>query len=198
MLKTIRYVSVALALLLTAVIGIMFFMGDRARETLAPAAAIGGPFRLASASGGVVDSKDLAGKPFGVFFGFTHCPEVCPTTLFEITGVLKDMGEEGKDLRFFFVTVDPERDTASYLKDYIANFDPRIEALVPTAEELAAIAKQYRVIYEKVPTSDGSYTMNHTATVYLMGRDGQFVSTIAYGEDKASRLAKLKRLVAEG
>ncbi len=195
MLKNVRYISFALAVVLTAFLAYMLAGGDQAKEKLLPMTAIGGPFRLASASGGVVDSHDLAGKPFGLFFGFTHCPEVCPTTLFELSNALQEMGEDAKDLRFFFVTVDPERDTAAFLKDYLASFDPRIEALVPGTAELVEMARSYRVFYEKVPTSDGSYTMNHTATVYLMGRDGRLAGTLAYGEDKASRLAKLRKLV---
>ncbi|MFT3987666.1 SCO family protein [Aestuariivirga sp.] len=157
---------------------------------------IGGPFRLASSRGGDVDSKDLHGKPYGIFFGFTHCPEVCPTTLYEMSHVLGVLGSDAKDFRLFFVTVDPERDTAPILKDYLSNFDPRIEALVPTPEQLPRIARDFRIFYQKVPDSDGGYTMDHTATLFLMGRDGKLVSTIAYGEEEQSRITKIRKLMA--
>jgi protein SCO1/2 len=167
-------------------------------QQAANAITIGGPFELASSNGGVVKSADLKGKPYGVFFGFTHCPEVCPTTMYEMSQSLKDLGDKAKDFRLFFITVDPERDTAIKLKDYLSNFDSRIEALVPTPAQLPQIAKSFRAIYEKVPTSDGGYSMNHTATLYLFGRDGEFRSTIAYGEERAMREKKIRSLLSEG
>lgn len=159
---------------------------------------IGGPFRLASSNGGVVDSEDLAGKPYGVFFGFTHCPEVCPTTLYEVSSALTELGDEAKEFRLFFITVDPERDTPDFVQNYLANFDPRIEGLVPTMDELPGVAKSFRAFYEKVPTSDGEYTMNHTATVYLMDRQGQFAGTLGFDEASEMRITKLRKLVAGG
>jgi protein SCO1/2 len=156
---------------------------------------IGGPFVLASSRGGTVDSRDLAGRPYAIFFGFTHCPEVCPTTLYEMSAALAKLGDDARDLRVFFVTVDPERDTAESLRDYVSNFDPRIEALVPTPEQLAPLASAFRVYYAKVPTSDGGYTMDHTAIVYLMGADGKLAGTISYGESAEMREAKLRKLL---
>ena len=184
------------AAILAAIFGVLSFQGEETRHKLVSLADIGGPFRLASSNGGVVDSKDLAGKPYGVFFGFTHCPEVCPTTLYEMTKTLEAVGGKAKDFRLFFITVDPERDTAPMLKDYLSNFDPRIEALVPTPDELAKVAKDFRAIYEKVPGSDGEYTMNHTATVYLMNRQGKLASTISYDELPENRIRKLAALMA--
>jgi protein SCO1/2 len=160
------------------------------------ASVVGGPFKLASANGGVVDTVALKGHPYGVFFGFAHCPEVCPTTLYDMAATLTQLGGEAKDFRLYFITVDPERDTAAILKDYVGNFDPRIEALVPTAEELKQVAQAFRAYYDKQPTSDGSYTMNHTAMVYLMDRDGKFTGIIGYGEKPDMRLDKLRKLVS--
>ena len=160
-------------------------------------AEIGGPFKLASSKGGELNSASLIGKPYGVFFGFTHCPEVCPTTLYEMTKTFKDVGDNAKDFRLLFITVDPERDTAPILKDYLSNFDPRIEGLTPTPEQLPQIAKAFHVYYERVNASDGEYTMNHTATIYLMDRDGHFKSTIAYDENKESRVQKIKNLFTD-
>ncbi len=182
----------AVAVCFTAVMGYFFYVDSQPGS---PMLAIGGPFKLASSRGGVVDSSALKGKPYGVFFGFTHCPEVCPTTMYEMTKALGKLGDEARDFRLFFITVDPERDTAETLADYISNFDPRIEALVPTLTELPQIAAKFRAVYEKVPTSDGSYTMNHTASVFLFSRDGQFFGTLSFDENADTKLEKLKRLM---
>jgi len=192
MLRFIRIASLVTAALLAAVTGYVYLTRG---EAVVSVADIGGPFRLASANGGVVDSRDLAGKPYAVFFGFTRCPEVCPTTMAEMSAALTELGDQGRDLRVFFVTVDPDRDTAAFLKDYLSSFDPRIEALVPNTEELAAMARDFRAFYAKSPTSDGGYTMDHTATVFLMNREGKLASTISYGEEQASRMAKLRKLL---
>jgi len=197
-LRLIRILSLALAAVLTATMGYLVLTRPQVTQQIAAVADVGGPFRLASVKGGVVDSKDLAGKPFGVFFGFTHCPEVCPTTMYEMSAALAKLGDEARDFRLFFITVDPERDTADFLKDYLANFDPRIEALVPTPEELAKIARDYRAFYAKVNTSDGGYTMDHTATVYLMDRQGKLASTLYFGEAEEPRLKKLRSLLTKG
>ncbi|MCA3554772.1 SCO family protein [Aestuariivirga sp.] len=156
---------------------------------------IGGPFVLASSRGGVVDSKKLAGKPYAVFFGFTHCPEVCPTTLYEMSNSLAALGDVAKDFRVFFITVDPERDTLEAMKDYVANFDPRIEALVPTEDQLKQLAPDFRVYYARVPTNDGGYTMDHTASIFLFDSSGRFSGTISYGEAAEMRQAKLRKLL---
>jgi protein SCO1 len=197
-LKTIRYLTAAAALLLGGSLAyVSLNPGERQPQPIS-ALEIGGPFELASSNGGTVKSSDLVGKPYGVFFGFTQCPEVCPTTIYEMSASLETMGDSAKDFRLFFITVDPERDTADKLKDYLSSFDPRIEALVPTTAQLPDLAKGFRAIYEKVPTSSGDYTMNHTASVFLFARDGKFRSTIAYGEDKVVREKKIRSLLAEG
>lgn len=159
-------------------------------------AAIGGPFRLAAADGSLVDSEKLKGKPFALFFGFTHCPDICPTSMMEVTNDLAALGDKARDFRVYFVTVDPARDDAKLLKEYTGSFDPRIIGLVPKDEaELAAIAKSYRAIYRKVETPSG-YTMDHTATIYLMGAKGGFFGTLDTKETPAVRQAKLTRLLA--
>jgi len=158
------------------------------------AAGIGGPFELTTHEGKRLSSADLAGTPFALFFGFTHCPDVCPTTMLELSNAMKALGADADRMRFLFVSVDPERDTPEQLKLYLSNFDPRITGLVGTPQEIAAVAKAYRAIYEKVPTKDG-YTYNHTALVYLMGRDGRLVGTINYQESVEAQLKKLRRLI---
>ena len=150
---------------------------------------------LASAKGGVVDSTTLAGKPYAVFFGFTHCPEVCPTTLYEMSNSLAGLGEAAKDFRVFFITVDPARDTVEAMKDYVANFDPRIEALVPSRGTAEAARLRLPGLLRQGAASDGGYTMDHTASIFLFGRDGRFAGTLGYDEAPANRQAKLKRLL---
>jgi protein SCO1/2 len=192
-MRVVRYVLWGMVAVLATVLGYVYLLDGRDR--VMPVVEIGGEFRLASSKGGVVDSRDLKGKPYAMFFGFTHCPEVCPTTLYEMSTALAGLGDTAADFRVFFVTVDPERDTVEKMRDYIANFDPRMEALVPTPDELQKIAKDFRVYFAKVPTSDGSYTMDHTATVYLMNAEGRLASTIAYGEKAETREAKLRKLL---
>lgn len=142
---------------------------------------LGMPFLLASSKGEDVDSRVLIGKPYAMFFGFTHCPEVCPTTLYEMSRSLEDLGSMADGFRVLFVTVDPERDTVDSLRDYLSNFDPRMEGLVPTIEHLPELAAAFRIYYTKVPTSDGSYTMDHSALVYLFDRNGNYAGHIPYG-----------------
>ena len=158
------------------------------------AAGIGGPFELTTHEGKRLSSAELMGTPFALFFGFTHCPDVCPTTMLELSNAIKALGPEADRMRFFFVSVDPERDTPEQLKLYLSNFDSRITGLVGTPAEIAAVAKAYRAIYEKVPTKDG-FTYNHTALVYLMGPDGRLAGTITYQENADAQLKKLRRLI---
>lgn len=192
-----RVIVIAAAIALLVAGAAAWFGKDLLRgATQSSAFDIGGPFTLAAARGGVVDSATLAGKPYAVFFGFTHCPEVCPTTLYEMSNSLAALGDAASDVRVFFITVDPARDTVAVMKDYVSNFDPRIEALVPTEDQLKRLASDFRVYYAKVPTSDGGYTMDHTATIFLFGRDGRFAGTIGYDEAADMRLSKLKRLLA--
>jgi protein SCO1/2 len=185
----------AAGIVLAAVTLIATFNPIGLSQTIQIAAAIGGPFRLTTQNGSILDSRDLAGRPFALFFGFTHCPDVCPTTLTQISQVLRQLGPEGADLRVFFVTVDPERDTPEVLRDYLSNFDRRIVGLWGTPDQIAAVAREYKAYYERVPTSDGGYTMDHTAVVYLMNRRGRYNAPIGYAEDQASYLAKFRALL---
>ncbi len=164
-------------------------------------AAIGGPFELVDHRGETVTHEDFLGQPAVYFFGFTHCPDICPTTLFEITSWIQELGEEVDDLRFAFVTVDPERDGPEVVAQYLQAFDERIVGLTGTPEQVSAMAENWRVYVRKVPLEDGDggdYTVDHTASVYLMDSDGRFFGTIAFGEADDNALAKLRRLAQEG
>jgi protein SCO1 len=145
------------------------------RSMTAPAA-IGGPFQLTDQTGQTVTDKSLKGKPTLIFFGFTHCPDVCPTSLFEISEVLKAMGKDADRVNAVFVSVDPERDTQASMKDYLSSFDPHLKGLTGDPEAVAKVISAFRVYAKKVPLKDGDYTMDHTALIYLMDRDGHFVS----------------------
>ncbi len=192
-MRRLQFAVLGVAALAAALLGYLFYIQSQGSSS--PLVQIGGDFTLASSKGGAVQSRSLTGKPYALFFGFTHCPEVCPTTLYEMSGALTAFGGAAKDFRVFFITVDPERDTVEKMRDYIANFDPRMEALVPTIEQLPKLASDFRVHYAKVPTSDGSYTMDHTASVYLFDAEGRFAGTIAFGEAPELREGKLRKLL---
>ncbi|MGH6643201.1 MAG: SCO family protein [Bradyrhizobium sp.] len=162
------------------------------RGVTAPAA-IGGPFQLTDQAGQTVTDQNLKGKPTLIFFGFTHCPDVCPTSLFEISEVLKAMGKDADRVNAYFVSVDPERDTAAAMKDYLSSFDPHLKGLTGTPESVAKVLSAYRVYSKKVPLKDGDYTMDHTALIYLMDRDGRFVSPFNLKRSPAEAATDLKR-----
>jgi protein SCO1/2 len=139
-------------------------------------AAVGGPFHLEDQNGKPVTDQDLKGRPFLVFFGFTHCPDICPTTLFDISQVLQKLGPDANRAGALFITVDPERDTPAVLKDYLSNFDPHLRGLTGDQAQVNAAIKAYRVYAKKIPLDNGDYTMDHTAIVYLMDKDGHFIA----------------------
>ena len=159
-----------------SIVLIIVLVSGRDPVPSAGASAIGGPFSLIDQDGRPVTDKDLRGRPFLVFFGFTHCPDVCPTALFEISEVLGKLGPEAQRVSALFVTVDPERDTPAQMKDYLSSFNPRLVGLTGDPAAIAAVAKAYRVYVKKVPLDHGDYTMDHTALVYLMDKDGRFVA----------------------
>jgi protein SCO1/2 len=171
------------------------WLGRSPPVTTTGAPAVGGSFSLVTHRGERVTQDTFKGRPTAYFFGFTHCPEVCPTALFEMSQHLKDLGPDADRLNVVFVTVDPERDTPELLKTYLESFDPRIVALTGTPEEMATAAKAFRIAYRKVPTEGGNYTMEHSASVIVTDAEGELVSLIDYHEDDATALAKLRRAI---
>lgn len=159
------------------------------------ASAVGGPFSLVDPQGRRVTDHTLKGKPFALFFGFTHCPDVCPTTLQSMARLRQQLGPDGDRYNIVFVSVDPERDTPEEIGRYLTMFGTPIIGLTGTPAEIERIVKAYHVYYKKVPIEGGDYVVDHTATVFLMNADGRFFGTLAYDEGEASRLAKLRRLV---
>src|SRR5450631_2326836 len=175
--RTTRPLVIVAAFAGSLVVGLVLMLWTMGglRSVAAPAA-IGGPFVLTDQSGQTVTEKDLHGRPTLIFFGFTHCPDVCPTSLFEMSEVLRAMGQDADRVNAYFISVDPERDTADAMKDYLSSFDPHLKGLTGPPEDLAKVISEYRVYAKKVPLKDGDYTMDHTALVYLMDREGKFVA----------------------
>ncbi|MDG4574506.1 MAG: SCO family protein [Defluviicoccus sp.] len=171
--------------------------GARATRNAAPAsiAEIGGSFTMTDHRGRTVTDRDIRGKPTMMFFGFTSCPDVCPTTLSDMAGWLEELGPAADGLNVVFVSVDPARDTVEQMAAYLSLFDPRILGLTGTPAQLEAMARNYRFYYRRVPLDGGGYTMDHTAMVYLLNQDGRFASTIDYHEDRQTALPKLRRLL---
>ena len=166
-------------------------------EPGSPGFTIGGPFTLTGTDGKPFSSASLAGKPYVVFFGFTHCPDVCPNTLGRLAKLRRELGKGDDAFTILFVTVDPKRDTPKVVGDYLQLFGTPIVGLTGTEAEVAAVAKQHAVWLGKVPdkSAPDGYTMDHSSQVLLFGRDGKFVSTIALEEGDAVALDKLRRIV---
>lgn len=198
--QQLKIAIAVLSLCLVVLVGLIGLIAFRpgASPVETPAVSIGGPFELTAQDGRRMSERDIAGKPFAVFFGFTHCPDVCPTTLWEMSEALKALGTDGEDVRMLFIAVDSERDTPEVLSPYLQSFDPRIVGLSGTPEEIEQVVKAYRVFWEKVPGTDGDYTINHTASVFLMDAGGRFAGTISYGEPSNVRLEKLRQLIGKG
>ena len=192
--RTTRPLVVVAAFAASLVVGlvVVLWMLGGLRGVTAPAA-IGGPFQLTDQAGQSVTEKNLQGKPTLIFFGFTHCPDVCPTSLFEISEVLRAMGGDADRVNAWFVSVDPERDTSAAMKDYLSSFDPHLKGLTGDADAVAKVISGFRVYAKKVPLKDGDYTMDHTALIYLMDRDGKFVAPFNLKRTPEAAAADLKR-----
>jgi protein SCO1/2 len=158
-------------------LGVGFFVFKPPQTQIATAALVGGPFRLTDQDGAEITEATMKGKPFLVFFGFTHCPDICPTKLFEISQALTATEKKVPDIQALFISVDPERDTPDVMKRYLSSFNPRIKGLSGDQAQVDAAVKAYRAYAKKVPTDSG-YTMDHTSLVYLMGRNGEFLTSI--------------------
>jgi protein SCO1/2 len=192
--RTMRPLVVVAAFASSLVVGlvvVLWLLGGL-RGVTAPAA-IGGPFQLTDQAGQTVTEKNLQGKPTLIFFGFTHCPDVCPTSLFEISEVLRAMGRDADRVNAYFISVDPERDTAPAMKDYLSSFDPHLKGLTGNPDAVGKVISGFRVYAKKVPLKDGDYTMDHTALIYLMDRDGKFVAPFNLKRTPEAAAADLKR-----
>ena len=194
-MKTLRLVLWIAVALVAGLLGWLTLEATRTKEQVA-GGPFGVPFELVAQGGKPITEKAFTGKPSALFFGFTHCPEVCPTTLFELDGWLAKVDPAGDKLQAYFVTIDPERDTVDTMRAYLANFDPRIVGLTGSPEAVAAALQAYRVFKRIVPRQDGGYDLDHTAPIYLMDRNGQFEDVVRPEDEGASQLvvAKLRDL----
>ena len=156
---------------------------------------IGGPFTLTGADGKPFASSSLAGKPYAIFFGFTHCPDVCPTTLARLARLRQSLGHGDASFAILFVSVDPERDPPTEIGRYATLFATPIVALTGSASNIDKVKKLFGVYSAKAPQDGGEYTVDHTASVFLVDAAGKFAATIAPDEGDAAAFAKLERLI---
>lgn len=187
---------VALATLFFSSLGLLLwqYTVQGTDRSLSAKLELGTDFSLTDHNGDTITEAAFAGRPTLIYFGFTRCPEVCPTTLYELSGWFEALGDEGRDLQAFFISVDPERDTPEIMKGYVEAFGDHITGITGDPDEVARVIAAWHVYAAKIPTDDGDYTMDHTASVFLIDRDGRFRGTIAYGEDFESATGKLRRL----
>jgi protein SCO1/2 len=174
-------------------LGVFLFASGQLSGSGAGASAIGGPFKLIDQDGRPITDEDFKGRPFLVFFGYTHCPDVCPATLFEVSEVLRALGPDADRTGALFVTVDPDRDTPAAIKDYVSSFDPHLRGATGDAAAIAAAEKAYRVYAKKVPTGNGDYSVDHTALVYLMDKRGRFVAPFSLKRRPADAADDLRK-----
>ncbi len=156
---------------------------------------IGGPFALTDQTGRAVTERDFRGRPMAVFFGFTHCPDICPTTLGEFAAYMETLGPDADRMHWVFITVDPERDTPEHLARYLTLFDARVRGLTGTEAQAAQAARSIRVAFRRVPLEGGGYTMDHTASTFLLDAQGRFAGTIDFHEPDAVAVEKLRGLL---
>lgn len=195
-----RYLLASLVFVLVA---LSVTIGFLARDTLAPqqrdgALAVGEPFgvpfSLIDQNSNPISQEAFRGKPSAIFFGFTHCPEICPTTLYELDTWLEVLGPDGENINAYFVSIDPERDTPDVLGDYIASVTERVTGITGEPEAVREMARGYSVYFKRIALDDGDYTMDHTASIFLLDASGRFRKTIAYGEASETAIAKLRDL----
>jgi protein SCO1 len=196
-----RFVLVAAALAALVILGAGVFLALALRDNPRGAAgtmlasAIGGSFRLTDQNGKTVTDADLKGKWSLVYFGYTHCPDACPTALNDISIALEELGAKRDAVRPVFITVDPERDTPEALKAYVTSFDAPILALTGTPEQVAQAAKGYRVYYAKHPEAGGDYSMDHSSVIYVMDPQGRFTASFTHESTPEQIAERLKKLL---
>lgn len=197
MLRTVRFLLWGLVALAAAGFAVIAIRGDRSPDPLADAPqrlAMGGPFTLVGADGQPFSSARLNGRPYAIFFGFTHCPDVCPTTLARLVRLRNQLGKGDGAFDIVFVSVDPERDGPKEVGAYAKLFDSPVIGLTGSPAQIEQVKKQFGIFSQKVPDGSGGYSVDHTATILLFDRQGKFDSTIAHEEQDPAALAKLRRI----
>ncbi|MGJ8573075.1 MAG: SCO family protein [Hoeflea sp.] len=197
-MKMFRLVLWVLIVAMALALAWLTYEWQRTENQLA-AGPYGTPFELVDQSGNPITEDAFRGRPTALFFGFTHCPEICPTTLFELDGWLKQVDPDGGRIGAYFVTVDPERDTPELLDSYISGVSDRIVGITGAPDKVKAAVKGFNIYAKKVPVDaanpDGAYTMDHTASVFLLDAEGHFKGTIAWGENPEIAVTKLENLL---
>ena len=192
--RTILLVTLAVAVAVLGVATRLFY--DRLNAGEVGTAALGTPFSLVDHEGRPITEAAFEGQPSMLFFGFTHCPEICPTTVYDMEGWLEALGPEADALRAFFVTVDPERDTPEVLRDYLTYQTDRVLGISGEPEAVREMARGWRVYFARRDLDGGDYTMDHTSLVYLLDGDGRYAGTIPYGAAPEEAVAQLRALLA--
>jgi len=173
----------------------LFFFDFPKKKTISPKEfTMGSPFSLIDHRGMVITEQDFVGHPSALFFGFTHCPEVCPMTMSKLSMLLDELGTKADRTKVYFVTLDPERDTPEVLMNFLSAFNERFIAITGNTNDVESLAKSWKVYWKRTETSDGGYTFNHTASVLLLNSKSNFVGTIGWKEEATVALEKLKRL----
>jgi protein SCO1/2 len=193
-LKTIRILLWGLLVLVAAGLGFLLLRQDASEPRSSTSISIGGPFTLTDTNGQTFASTALAGRPYAIFFGFTQCPDVCPTTLARMVKLRRQLGAGSEPFRIVFVTVDPERDTVAEMRNYLSLFPDPIIGLTGTQARIDHVKRQFGIFSQKVPDDAGGYTVDHSSGVLLFDRTGAFIATISPEENDAAALAKLKRI----
>lgn len=198
-----RYILAGLVfVLVTLTVTVGYMVIDRTQIASATSGdsgvTVGAPFgvdfALVNHMGEPVTQEAFRGKPSAIFFGFTHCPEICPTTLYEIDNWFKALGDDADKLNAYFVTIDPERDTPQVLGDYITSVSSNVVGITGNPEDVRDMARGYAVFFKRIELEDDDYTMDHTASIFLLDSEGRFRKTIAYGEASETAIAKLRDL----
>ncbi len=186
-----RIILVGILVVMTAAVGWITFDWYRTQHMTR---AFGEPFVLVDHHGDEITEAAFRGQPSAVFFGFTYCPDVCPTTLFEMDAWLNELGPEGENIRAYFVSVDPERDSPEILGRYIENVTDKVTGITGEPDDVAEMARSFGIYVRKVDLDNGDYTIDHTASILMIDSTGDFAGTIAYGENPDNAMAKLRRL----
>ena len=194
--RAILLISATLLILAVAIGSTSLLLRPSPEGSGTGVALVGGPFSLVDHTGKRVSEQDFRGRFMLVFFGYTYCPDVCPTELQVMTAALDQLGPDADKIQPVFISIDPERDTPEVLASYVENFGPRLIGLTGSAEEMASVAKVYRVFYSKAgKTGSDEYLMDHSSILYLMGPDGGFVKHFTYTTDASALAANLKQIL---
>lgn len=199
MLRVLRYGLWALLAALSVTIAGKFLDPETSTKfssTAPESSSIGGPFQLIDHRGTPITQHAIEGKPAVVFFGFTHCPEICPTTLYALANWIDSLGNDGINLNVFFISVDPARDTPEIMKKYLSQFSNRITGITGDPREITKLTKAWHVYAKRIPLGDGEYTMDHTASIFLLRKDGSLHGTISYQDTTDIALQKLRNLLS--